>query len=116
MRVRRAVERAWTDHESWLRTNDRARVAELHSVDERMNERNILGSGIHGTARQEVNDRFADSLTENQRETLRAIEDAFAELGPIERWWLRWRLRGDKLDPASVELRLRGEGTGQGGT
>jgi len=82
--VRRDVERAWTDHGTWLDREERAMHEELEKVDEDLVARGISNSGVRVAANAKVRRKYLDELEKNQRLTVRATEDAFARLGVVE--------------------------------
>jgi hypothetical protein len=52
--------------------------------------------------------RYLDELDDNQRQTFRAMENATFDFGPLERLWLRFKLRKGKDLPPSLEEKVLG--------
>jgi hypothetical protein len=108
-RFRRAssdITRIWTDHEVWVERHHRAYLQELTKVDEDLAERGVYqpGSRLH----ERVRLHYLDELQDNQRQTFRALEDATFDFGPLERLWLRFKLRKGKDLPPSLEEKVLG--------
>jgi hypothetical protein len=89
-RVRRAardISRIWTDHTIWVDRHHQAFLTEAARADEKAAERGVYGSGAWLRAIESLRTKSLNELQDNQRATLRAMEDAAADFGPLERLW-----------------------------
>lgn len=96
-RVRRDVDRLWSDKRTWVDRRQLELQREKNRIDEDLAARGIgVGSGIHLKNYHRAEQKAAEDVRDHQVAAIRATEDAVAELGALERLWMRVTLPHDR--------------------
>ena len=99
------MNRVWTDHRTFRGRRRRQLKKELLAIDEEMAERGLVGSGIQNKRKLEVARKCDEEIQDHRLLAVRQGEDAFHDLGTLERLWVtRIELRDDRDIPLAQRL------------